>query len=188
MDSPTDLYRLLNNLIRFGTVAEVDASLCRVQSGEVLTDFLPWLALAAGDAVEWSAPTTGEQVVVLSPEGDLSGAVVLRGLYSHRYPTPVTDPAIHLRQYPDGAQISYNSRTHALAAILPTGATAVLTADGGVTINGPLAVNGNVTIEGNTEISGTANAQTDVVGAGISLKDHAHGGVQPGGGNSGPPA
>lgn len=188
MDSPADLYRLLNNLIRLGTVAEVDGVRCRVRSGEVLTDYLPWLVIAAGNTIEWSAPSIGEQVVLLAPGGDLAGAMVLRGLYSDAHPAPATDPALHVRRYPDGTEIAYNAETHALIATLPAGGTAAITADGGVTIHGPLTVNGNTALNGDAAISGTAMADVDVIGAGKSLKSHAHGGVQPGGGQSGPPA
>ncbi|HHW4679792.1 MAG TPA: phage baseplate assembly protein V [Xylella sp.] len=138
--------------------------------------------------IEWSAPSIGEQIVLLSPGGDLSGALVLRGLYSDACPAPATDPALHLSRYADGAEISYNDQTHVLSAHLPNGATAIVTADGGITLNGPLHVNGNTTINGDMEINGTVTAHTDVAGGGVSLKNHTHSGVQPGGNHSGPPA
>ncbi len=45
-----------------------------------------------------------------------------------------------------------------------------------------------VEIRGDVTVTGSVVAQGDVEGNGVSLHDHVHGGVSPGGGNSGPPA
>ena len=71
--------------------------------------------------------------------------------------------------------------------------TGDFTINGHTIKNGNLTVNGNITIVGNG--SGTVNASGctvnltggDVVADGISLKNHTHGGVQAGGGNTGVP-
>ena len=42
-------------------------------------------------------------------------------------------------------------------------------------------------INGNVTVNGTLTATTDVVGGGKSLNSHTHGGVTPGGGNTGTP-
>ncbi|MFP3821939.1 hypothetical protein SB658_24895, partial [Bacillus sp. SIMBA_008] len=63
-----------------------------------------------------------------------------------------------------------------------------ITADGGVTITGPVTIKGDTAITGQVTITGKAEVSEDVVGGGISLKQHKHGAVQPGGGTSGPPA
>ena len=57
-----------------------------------------------------------------------------------------------------------------------------------MTINGPVTINGDTSITGQVTINGKAEASEDVVGGGISLKQHKHGAVQPGSGTSGPPA
>lgn len=197
MDRINESNREQGNTVRFGTVAEVDAGAarCRVQSGDVLSGWVPWLVPRAADTIEWSAPVAGEQVVLLSPEGQLTGGVVLRGLYSDQFPAPSTEPGAHLVRYQDGAEIKYDSDAHALYAHLPGGATAEITAaggvtvnaDGGTTINGPLTVNGDTQINGDTGITGTATADVDVVGGGISLKGHIHSAVMSGSSTSGPP-
>lgn len=189
MDPVSELQRLQGNLIRVGVVAEVDpaAACCRVDSGGVRTACIPWLAPRAGDSIDWSAPSVGEQVLLLSPGGDLHGAVVLRGLYSTQRPPPSADPDVHLTRHADGAVIQYDAAAHALTATLPAGGSATLTADAGVTVNGPLTVNGDTQVNGDLGISGAAEAQTDVIGAGISLKGHKHLGVTAGGATSGPP-
>ncbi|KRA15358.1 phage baseplate assembly protein V [Lysobacter sp. Root604] len=189
MDSVSELQRQLGNAIRLGTVAEVDLVLarCRIDTGEVKTDFLPWFVPRAGETIEWSAPTVGEQGVLLCPGGDTNGAVFLRGIYSDAFAAPANAAGQHLVRFRDGALIQYDDESHALAATLPSGGTAEITADGGVTINGPLTVNGDTQINGDAYVSGMATAQTDVIGGGKSLKNHPHKNVQPGSGVSGPP-
>ena len=78
-----ELDRLLANIIRLGTVAELDEHAARVtvDVGGLITDWLPWLTARAGATRTWSAPRPGEQVVVLSPYGDLSQAVALPAVY-----------------------------------------------------------------------------------------------------------
>ena len=187
--------RMLSSVIRFGTVAELDlaSARCRINTGEILTDFIPWFVPRAGTCIEWSAPVVGEQVMIISPGGDTHGAVALRGIYSDAFPAPDSSADKHLTRFADGAVIEYDQAAHALKATLPGGGTAEITADGGVTINGPLTVNGETEINGHTQInddldvSGTATAQTDVIGGGKSLKSHKHLGVTAGGSVSGPP-
>ena len=192
---PNELQRLLVNMIRLGTVAELDtaAARCRIQTGEILTDFVPWIVPRAGTTIEWSAPAIGEQVLLISLGGDTHGAVALRGVYSDSFAAPESSAARHLVQYQDGAVIEYDHDAHALKATLPAGGTAEITADGGVTINGPLTVNGDTEINGDTQVNGdtgctgTVTGDTDVIAAGISGKGHKHPGVQSGGAQTGGP-
>lgn len=44
-----------------------------------------------------------------------------------------------------------------------------------------------VTVLGDVDVTGTVTAAVDVIGGGKSLKTHTHGGVQTGGGTTGPP-
>lgn len=53
-------------------------------------------------------------------------------------------------------------------------------------LNGNLSVDGDVSVSGNISAQGTITAQIDVIGGGISLKGHTHGGVTGGGSNTGP--
>lgn len=183
MASTHDQQQNLSNQIRLGSVValDLDANRCRVRTGEIVTDFLPWLVPRAGAAIEWSAPSVGEQVVVLSPEGDTLAGLVLRGLYSDAFSAPSRNPDVHLVRFADAAEIVYDSASHRLQAILPRGGTATITADGGVVINGPLTVNGNSQINGEVNVAGTVTAKQDVIGAGVSLKGHVHSGVKSGG-------
>lgn len=62
----------------------------------------------------------------------------------------------------------------------------VLDKKGNVTVNGKFVidVNGNVSMEGSLTVKGTITAEGNVVGAGVSLEGHTHGGVRSGGSNT----
>jgi len=109
-DAITEIHRRLDNLICRGTVAEVDhaSHACRVQTGELLTDWLPWMAVRAGKTRTWCPPTVGEQVVVFCPSGETGTGFVLTGLYSDQSPPPSASPDLHVRSWPDGGVESYD--------------------------------------------------------------------------------
>lgn len=112
---------------------------------------------------------------------------MLRGLYSDQFAAPATSDTLHMLRFADGAQLQYDTDTHALQATLPGGGTATITADGGITLNGPLTVNGTTQINGDVGITGTATVDIDVLGGGISLKHHKTTGVTAGSALSGVP-
>jgi len=170
------LSRMIENMIRLGKVEEIDLAgkCCRVRSGELLTNWLPWITQRAGTTRTWTPPTIGEQVLLLSPSGELGAGVVLTGLFSTAHPAPSVSVDEHVTEYPDGARISYNHVTGALEA---SGIkTALVQAATQVTIDCP-----TVTMTGNLNVAG------DVTASGISLINHQHGGVTAGGDTTGAP-
>lgn len=162
-ESPYEANRRIENLLRLCTVADVRTehpARCRVQSGQLLTDWLPWLTLrAGGGAATWWAPAVGEQCLLLSPGGDLRRGVVLPGLYSDQRRPPSDDPADFVLRL-GASQITITPSTITLAA-------------GG----GQLVIN-----------SAGAHGSPDVTAAGVSLIGHQHVGVTPGPALTGPPA
>lgn len=184
-DIPADV----SELIRLGSIASVDlaARRCTVRYGDpddedggAETPLIPWLALRAGDTRTWSPPTEGEGAILLCPDGQIAAGIALLGVPSDQFPLPGSTLA-ELVAYKDGAQIGYDPETHALTAILPGGATALVEAPGGLTIRADVTIEGNVTLRGGME------AEHDVVASGISLKNHKHKDVQAGAAQSGPP-
>lgn len=185
------------SILRLGTIVELDPAQgrCRVQYGdpegedEAETGWIRWLAGRAGDLRIWSPPSQGEQVLLLCPDGQLAGAVALPGLWCDAFPPPAADEA-DVMVWPDGARIRYDHEAGELVAQLPAGATVQITAPGGVTIEAEdgITLRGDVSIEGNLDVSERIEAQGDVVGEGISLASHRHGGVQLGGAQTGMPA
>jgi len=183
MAETADIQRLIGDLAREGTIVSIDldAGTARVRFAEELTTGdIPWLASRAGSTRTWSPPAIGEQVVVLAPEADTARGMIIGSLSSDAHPHPAND-ASTLTEYEDGARIGYDPRSHALTAILPSGATVRIDADGG------LSFKGDLTVDGDIKSTGTIAADNDVVGAGKSLKNHVHLGVQAGGALSGKP-
>ncbi|HTJ93989.1 MAG TPA: phage baseplate assembly protein V [Pararobbsia sp.] len=133
-----EINRLILNIVRKGVVDDISHAStppkCRVSFGDLQSNWLPWLALAAGDTRDWDPPTFGEQVVVLCPGGDPAQGVVLRGLYSEHAPAPTHTPYTRTRVYPDGALIEYDHDAHSLTAELPAGATVTVVAPGSVNV------------------------------------------------------
>lgn len=187
MSDPADIQRLVGDLARVGTVLSVDlsAGTCRLQVGDIETCDLPWAVPLAGDFSVWAPPSVGEQRELLCPEGDLEAGIVGRALYSDDHPAPSDKPQQLLIRAPDGAILAYDAEAHLLEATLPEGATLRIAASGGVSIDasqGGLAIRGDVTVEGALTVS------DDVVGRGVSLKNHRHREVQAGTALSGSPA
>lgn len=172
----------LGELIRFGTIAEVDlaAARCVVASGDIRTAPIRWLQIRAGGTRHWSPPSVGEQVVLLCPEGDLAAAIALLGLSSDVNPA-AGDTLRELLVYQDGSVLAYDPESHLLEAHLCAGGQVRIVADGGVEIQGDVSITGNV------QVTGQVEASTDVKGGGISLKSHKHGGVQAGAAKTGAP-
>lgn len=186
MNSFAALARLIENLVRLGTIAEVDMvkARARVNSGELLTTWLPWLALRAGTDREWNPPTVGEQVLLLSPSGQLAQGIVLTGLFSDAHPANGDRAGLRRTTYRDGAVIEYDSIAHLLRAVLPDGGRAEIIAPAGLDITGDIRHIGDYSQTGNQTVTGKVEVTEDVIAAGISLVNHRTKGVTPGNGVS----
>lgn len=186
-----ELQRLILNLVRKGTIAEVDhaSAKCRVATGDLTTNWISWMALAAGQTRDWNPPTVGEQVLLFCPGGDPTEGLVLRGIYTEDAPPPSDQATFHTRTYPDGAVIEYDHQEHALTATFPEGATILLIAPAGVevhttkatihadevTLDTPSAiVTGNLQVDGGITAGKDVTTPADVKAGSISLKSHQH--------------
>lgn len=189
MNSIAEISRLLENLVRLGTIAEVQHAPPRVkvQTGGILTTWLPWLALRAGADRDWDPPTVDEQVILLSPSGQLANGIAITGLFSDQIPANGDRAGLKRRTYADGAVVEYDSVAHHLRAILPTGGTSEVISDGGIRIVGDIVHEGNYTQTGNQKVTGKVEVSIDVIAADISLVEHQHDEVMPGKGLSGSP-
>ena len=169
----------LGELLRYGTVESVDLAAGKIVVcvGDILTQPIRWLHGAAGATASWSPPSAGEQVLLLAPEGDIAGAIALRGVHSDANP-PAGASQRELVRFADGAVLAYDPAAHLLEAVLPAGATVSIVAPGGVTLAA------DVRITGDLQVDGKVTAADDVIGGGKSLKTHKHTGVQTGGGIS----
>lgn len=200
---PMELLRRLENVLRVGTIEQVDHgdARVRVRSGELLTTWLPWFEQRAGDVRTWCPPSIGEQCLLLSPSGDLAAGLVLVGLNSTAHPAPAAVSTVHRTVYPDGAVIDYDHAAHALNINLPAGSTTHITAPGSVTVTTPqTTITGECDIQGPLRVAtqittptinaDTANATavnaanvvatSGVSSAGIPFNTHVHGNVRAG--------
>ncbi|MBS9528966.1 MULTISPECIES: phage baseplate assembly protein V [Wolbachia] len=112
----SELQRKLANIVRIGVVKEVDyeKAKVRVKIGELLTDFLPWITSRAGEERSWLPPSINEQVVILSPLGELSLGVVLAGIYQQKYAAPENKKEINSVKFQDGTRLLYDKEKHHL--------------------------------------------------------------------------
>lgn len=203
-----DANRRLENIVRFGTVKTINPSKpiprVIVNLGDIETPEIRCLNIRSGDDSTWDMPSTNEECVVISPCGDIGPtSFVLYGFYNDDHPAPSDDLNKKIRMFADGCVIAYDVAAHHLSAVLPSGGTAVLTADGGVTVNGDTTINGNLQVNGSTAMtgnntvggsqlvqgsshsSGTFSSGGDVTASGISLTGHTHPGDS--GGTTGGP-
>ena len=183
MNDLAALSRMLENLIRFGVIAAVqmEPPRVKVKTGTLTTAWLPWLALRAGSDKQWDPPTVDEQVILLSPSGQLANGIVVTGVFSDHIPANGERAGLHRRTYADGTVIEYDSVAHHLNATLADGGTTHLTSSGGINIVGPITHQGDYTQTGNQTVTGKVTVSEDVLAAGISLVKHIHGGVTKGG-------
>jgi len=160
MDPRAEHSRLLHNLLRVGTIAEVDtaAALARFadDDGALVTAPRPWIERRAGTTRSWNPPTLGEQCMLLSPGGDPNNGIILLGIPSDAHPAPSTSPDVDRTDYPDGAVIEYDHVAHHLSAQIPGSAT--LDAETNVAVN----AGGTITAAAGGNISATTPARASL--------------------------
>nr|DAR60815.1 MAG TPA: baseplate assembly protein V [Caudoviricetes sp.] len=172
--------RRLDNVLRFGRILEVDYqnTTARVQSGNIQTDFLPWITPRAGDVRIWSPPKVGEQVLVLAVSGEFNTGVILPSLFASNAPNDSPDEfSIH---FPDDVVLKYNFASGHFS--LTGFKTSDIQASGEINITCP-----TMNINGNLNIKGSVTSTGDMVAGGISQINHKHGNVQSGVSKTGKP-
>lgn len=192
----TDINRRIENMIRLGTVAEVKQGYCRVKTGNLVLDWRPYATLRAGSAKTSWRPSVGEQVIIFSPGGDYSGALIGPAIYSDANDQPDEHETRHYTIYPDDAEIWYDPEAGQLMA--KGIKTAVIQASEKVTVDCPetettgnMTVKGNLIVDGESVLNGanTMNSGTTISGGaeidGIKFGQHVHPGDS--GGKTGVP-
>lgn len=189
--SQADSERAIGLIAREGVVdsVDLDAGKVVVALGDGLTPPIDWM-MATGDTSIWIPPTKGQQVSVITPEGDVERAYVIGGLPSSEM-APLFLGLKNAVRFKDESIISYDPEESALLVDLKGGMKILapngLDIEGDVTIKGDTEIDGEAKITGDVKVDKTLEASTDVIGAGKSLKGHKHLGVQTGAGVSGAP-
>jgi phage baseplate assembly protein V len=117
-----ELIRRLSNVLREGKIEEADYEAAKVKvrfSDDLVSGWLRWISGRALEEVVWDAPEVGEQVLVLSPNGDLASGIVLPGLFSDAGLAPSANPDITRREHKDGAIEQYDRAAHRKTIELP---------------------------------------------------------------------
>lgn len=123
-----EIERMIANLVRVGTISELDEANARVRMkvGGLTTDWLPWGVQRAGATRTWSAPRIGDQHVLFSPYGDPAQGVVGPALYQDSQPAPAASKDQEHTLYPDGSTVDYNSATNTLTVTVAAGGNVVI--------------------------------------------------------------
>ena len=128
-----DLDRRLANVVRYGTITEVDPTAARARvtfGGETASAWLHFSTSRAGGARVWSPPVAGEQVVVFSPSGDTGTGIIMGSVPNDAFPAPSSDGATYRIDLPGGVSISV------------AGGAISITVPGGIIINGDVISDG----------------------------------------------
>jgi phage baseplate assembly protein V len=171
----------LRDVVRKGRVLSRDLSArtCVVEFGELLLPGVRWASVRMGAFRIWSPPSEGEQVIVLSPEGDSAQAVIVASLTSNAHPAPSDEDALVIAA-DDGSVISYALASHALTVALCAGGKVIMAAPGGFELTGDVAITGDLSVTGGATIGGDVEADGDVKAGPISLRNHKTTGVKAG--------
>ncbi|UTW43880.1 phage baseplate assembly protein V [bacterium SCSIO 12844] len=175
----------------------------RIKAGNILTTWLKWMTQRSSDCQTWWSSSLGEQVLVLSPSGELNNGIVLPSIYTSNQPS--NDLALDKKVYSDGTTISYNYQSKKLTinyvgsidifaatSINVTTNQTILKSESIyadcliTTITGDVLVQGSLTYQSglygsNSKGGSTASIEGsiyvisgDVAADNISLKNHAH--------------
>lgn len=183
-----ELIRLLENIARTGTVAEIDEGKwrVRVQSGELETTWLRWNAQRAGAFKVWVPPSIGEQVWFLCLGGNTDVAFIGGSLYSDDNPAPGASRNEMVVTAPDGAAFRYDAEAGSLQA--KGIKSAVVEASVKITLDTPEVKCTNLLTTRNLNVTEGGEMHGDIThtgGAftsnGVQVDDHNHGAVERGG-------
>lgn len=183
-----ELLRLLENIVRTGTVTEIDEEKwrVRVQSGGLDSNWLRWTAQRAGAFKVWVPPSVGEQVWFLCLGGNTDVAFIGGSLYSDDNPAPGVSRNEMVVTAPDGATFRYDAEAGALQ--VKGIKSAVVEASVKIKLDTPEVECTNLLITKNLEVTEGGEMRGDIThtgGAftsnGVQVDDHNHGAVERGG-------
>jgi len=186
----TEIMRLITNLIRTGTVSDVDTVnwLCRVKTGDLETNWINWLTFRAGNTRTWWQPSIGEQVVLLSLGGNLETAFALPAIYADAFPPPDYSENGSTTVFNDGGWFQYEPDTGQLL-IKNIKSVRIEAADGIQLITDQLGVDASqMLINSETVMNGAVTQGGGAMSSnGVVADAHLHDSVKSGGDMSGGP-
>ena len=176
----SDFAKRLSNIIRIGTIFEINVQIAkaRVKIGELETDFLPWANSNSGSNNIWNPPEIDEQVVILSPSGDLSQAIILPSLYKNNASN--SDQNIKSITYQDGSKISFNVSSGTLDLDLK--GDVIIKVVGNANIEGDninITASSNITLDGNVDLGGSGGQPIARIGDKVEITGGSSAGQWP---------
>ena len=109
--TPTELQRLIDNLIRIGTVTAVRSGECRVKTGDLITNWRPYATARAGKNRTRHRLSIGEQVLMLSVSGDPRNAYIVGPINCAAFPEPLADDDNRISTAPNTAMAPSSNTT-----------------------------------------------------------------------------
>jgi phage baseplate assembly protein V len=176
----SDLAKRLSNIIRIGTIFEINvqAAKARVKIGELETNFLPWANSNSGSNNSWNPPEIDEQVIILSPSGDLSQAVILPSLYKNN--ASDSDQNIKSITYQDGSKISFNVSSGTLDLDLKGDITIKVVGNANIeSDNINITASSNITLDGNVDLGGSGGQPIARIGDKVEITGGSSAGQWP---------
>lgn len=175
-----------NNLsatVQFGEVSEIDPKTHKVKVTfnaleNMQSDWLSVITMGAGGNQFYALPDVGATAVCLMNAGG-DGGVVLGVIYNDKDTPPTDNGELWIKKFTNGTTISHNRQNGQI--IIETSGDVLIKAKQ-VTLDTP-----NTVMTGNVQVTGKLTANVDVVGGGVSLKSHTHGGVAGGNSRTGTP-
>ena len=148
-----DLGRRLANIIRIGVIFEIDfeAAKARVKIGDLETNWLPWVNSNSGNNNSWNPPEMDEQVIILSPSGELNQAVILPSLYKNNASSNLSN--IQSVTYKDGSKVIFDHDAGDLTLDLQGSITLDIKGNVVVKVAGNANIEAeNITLKGNVNL------------------------------------
>jgi phage baseplate assembly protein V len=167
-----DLARRLANIIRIGQLFAIDykSAKARVKIGNLETDWLPWMTANSGANTNWNPPEIDEQVIILSPCGELNQGVILPSLY--RSNAPENSGNIQSVIFADGSKISFDKASGSLNLDLKGNAT--------IKVAGSAQIEAtSITLKGNVELGGSGGKAIARVGDKVKIDSGSSAGEWP---------
>ena len=201
-----DILRKIENLIRPGVIYQTNGDQVKVRTGDLITTWLPWFTHRAGKSRTWWRPSVGEQVFILSPNGNLSLGCVLPSIHCDANPAPSKSEDGYFVTFPDGASFEYEPETSQLTikgiktAVIEASEQITAKAGSKIQLDTPLVeCSDHVTFKSFSASGGGAKGSTGTLTGnvihkqgqlssnGIVLDSHTHIGVKAGGDSTGKP-
>lgn len=167
-----DLARRLANIIRLGQIFAVDyeAAKARVKIGNLETDWLPWITANSGETKSWNPPEIDEQVIVLSPCGELNQGAILPSLY--RSNNPENSDNIKSITFADGSKISFDKASGNLDLDIKGNATIKVAGNAQIEAT-------NTTLKGNVDLGDSGGNAVARIGDKVKIDSGSSAGEWP---------